>query len=255
MVDVKNLEGLHTKGFTTRRNVEDRRRELSDAQQRKEDTLNEILKLKAQKADLETQRERELQQSEFRVNDARRQVDQIAGELGQNTQVLAPVAGRVLELKVSPGSVLSIGTPVIAIESEGGILHALVYIPSDRGKSVKPGMDARVEPTTVKREEFGMLVGTVVSVSEFPLSGQGLAAVLHNDALVTRFTREGAPYSAVLQLHQDETTESGYRWAVGNGPPLRLTSGTLVRAEITTRQQRPIELVVPIIKRWTGISG
>jgi HlyD family secretion protein len=76
--DVKNLEGLLAKGFTTRRNVEDRRRELADAQQRREDTQNEILKLRSQKTDLETQREHEIQQSEFTLNDARRQMEAIA---------------------------------------------------------------------------------------------------------------------------------------------------------------------------------
>src|SRR5437763_513038 len=75
--EVKNLEGLLSKGYTIRRNVEDRRRELTDAQQRKQDALNEVLKLKAQQSDLEMQRERELQDSEFRVNEARRQMDQL----------------------------------------------------------------------------------------------------------------------------------------------------------------------------------
>src|SRR3954465_14892699 len=55
--DVKTLEDLLPKGYTTRRNVEDRRHELADAQQRKEDTQNEILKLRSQKMDLETQRD------------------------------------------------------------------------------------------------------------------------------------------------------------------------------------------------------
>ena len=40
----------------------------------------------------------------------------------------------------------------------------------------------------------------------------------------------------------------------GRGLPIRLTSGTLIRAEITTRKQRPIDMVVPIIKRLTGID-
>jgi len=48
---------------------------------------------------------------------------------------------------------------------------------------------------------------------------------------------------------------SGFRWAVGKGPPIRLTSGTLVRAEITTRKQRPFDLVIPIAKRLTGVAG
>ena len=253
--DVKNLEGLMTKGFTTRRTVEDRRRELTDARQRREDAQNEILKLRAQRTDLETQREREVQDSEFRLNEARRQVEQFAGELGRNTQVISPIEGRVLEIKVSAGSVLNVGTAVAAIEAEGSTLEALVYIPADHGKSVKPGMEVRLEPSTVKREEFGTMVGTVVTVSEFPITPQGMAAVLHNDSLVSRFSKAGSPYSAVVRLQRDESTTTGYRWAVGSGPALRLTSGTLTRAEITTREQRPLDLVVPMFKRLTGIAG
>lgn len=253
--EVAHLEGLLAKGFTTRRFLEDRRRELTDAQQRRQDTQNEVLKIRAQKTDLETQRERDIQDSRFRLNEARRQMDQYAGELGRNTQVLSPIDGRVLEIKVSAGSVLNIGTPVIAIETEGTTLDAIVYIPADRGKSVKPGMEVRLEPSTVKREEFGTLVGHVVSISEFPITPQGMAAVLHNDSLITRFTKEGAPYAASVRLVRDESTTTGYRWAVGKGPSLRLSSGTLTKAEITTRVQRPLELVVPALRRLTGIIG
>jgi HlyD family secretion protein len=252
--DLANLEGLFAKGYTTRRNVEDRRRELADAQQRKEDTQNEILKLRAQKADLETQRQRDLDESQFRLNDARRQMDQLAGELGRNTEVLSPIDGRVLEIKVSPGAVLNIGTPVVVVETEGAALDAILFVPADRGKSVKPGMEVRLEPSTVKREEFGTMVGKVVSLSEFPVTPQGMAAVLHNDILVTRFSKEGAPYAASVRLERDDDTVSGYHWAVGKGPAVRLTSGTLTKAEITTRVRRPVELIVPMLRRLTGIS-
>jgi HlyD family secretion protein len=253
--DVKTLEELLTKGYTTRRTVEDRRRDLADAQQRKEDTQNEILKLRSQKSDLETQREHDIQQSEFSFNDARRQMDNLAEMLNQNTQIISPIEGRVVEIKVSAGSVLAVGNPVIEIESEGKELESLVYIPADRGKNVKPGMEVRIEPSTVKREEFGSMIGTVVSVSDYPITPQGMAAVLHNESLVTRFAHDGPSYAATVRLEQDANTTSGYRWAVGDGPPIHLTSGTLVRAEITTRKQRPLDLVVPLIKRLTGIDG
>jgi HlyD family secretion protein len=253
--EVKNLEGLLAKGYTTRRNVEDRRHELTDARQRREDAQNEILKLRAQKTDLETQREREIQESEFRLNEARRQMNQLAGELGRNTQVISPIEGRVLEIKVSAGSVLNVGTPVISVESEGTTLEALIYIPADRGKTVKPGMEVRIEPSTVKREEYGSMVGNVVTVSDFPITPQGMEAVLHNDKLVARFSKDGAPYAAVVRLQRDEGTTTGYRWAVGRGPSLKLTSGTLTKAEITTRERRPLDLVVPMFKRLTGVAG
>ena len=156
---VGQLEGILAKGYETRRNVEDRRRELTDAEQRMTDAKNEILKLKTQILDLDIQRERDRQQSLFRVNDARRQMEQLAGELERSSQVISPIDGRVIEFKVSAGSVLAVGTPVIQIESEGLTLAAVIYIPGDRGKEVKPGMEVRVEPTTVRREEFGTLVG------------------------------------------------------------------------------------------------
>jgi HlyD family secretion protein len=254
-VDVKNLEDLMAKGYTTRRNLEDRRQELADAQQRKTDAQNEILKIRSQKADLETQREHDLQQSQFTLNEARRQMASAAEQLSQNTQVISPLEGRVLELKISPGSVLAIGTPVVAIESEGKKLEAVLYIAAEHGKQIKPGMQVQLEPSIVKREEFGMMLGTVLNVSDFPITPQGMSAVLHNESLVARFSDKGAPYAAEVALVEDTSTATGYRWAVGKGPDTHLTSGTLASAEITTRRQRPLDLVIPLIKHFTGLDG
>jgi HlyD family secretion protein len=255
VVDVRSLEDLLAKGYTTRKNLSDRREELTSAQQRLDDTRNQILKLRADKTDLETQRDRELRQSEFSLNEAQRQVSATEESLSQNTQVISPIEGRVVEVKISTGSVLAVGTAVVEIESEGNTLEAVIYIPADQGKRIKPGMQVQLEPSTVKREEFGMMLGTVETVSDFPMTPQGMTAVLHNETLVTHFSHDGAPYAAKVVLAQDEATSTGYRWAVGNGPNLRLTSGTLTRAEITTRHQRPLDLVIPLIRHLTGIDG
>ena len=254
-VDVKNLESLLAKGLTTRRNFDDRRAELTSAQQRLDDSHNQILKLRAEKTDLETQRDRELRQSEFQVNEARRQEKSMAEQLTQNTQVVSPIEGRILELKISPGSVLAVGTPVVGIESEGDKLEAVIFVPAEQGKKIKPGMQVHVEPSTVKREEFGMMIGRVATVSDFPMTPQGISALLHNETLVSRFNKEGAPYAAKVVLEEDASTATGYRWAVGNGPNVHLSSGTLARAEITTRHQRPLDLIIPLIRHLTGIDG
>ena len=105
-------------------------REQANAQQRREDSQNEILKLRAQKLDLETQRARDREDSQFRLNEARRQMEQLAGELERNSRMISPIEGRVIEIKVSAGSVLAVGTPVIQIESEGPTLAAVVYVPA-----------------------------------------------------------------------------------------------------------------------------
>lgn len=251
--DVENLSTLLAKGYTTRRTVEDRRLELTATEQRLKDAQNEILKLQTVKTDLETQRERENRDSEERRNDARRLVARLMDELGQNTQVLSPIDGQVIEVKVAPGAVLGVGTPVVAIQAGGTTLEAVVYIPTDRGKGVRPGMEVRLEPSTVKREEFGTMIGTILRVSEFPVTPQGMLAVLQNDSLVRQFSASGAPYAAIARLTPDAQAFSGYRWAVGSGPPIRLTSGTLTRGEITIRSQRPLDLVLPLMRRLSGI--
>jgi HlyD family secretion protein len=158
-------------------------------------------------------------------------------------------------VKISAGSVLAVGTPVVGIESEGDRLEAVIFVPAEQGKRIKPGMQVHVEPSTVKREEFGMMLGTVETVSDFPMTPQGISAVLHNETLVTRFTHDGAPYAAKVSLERDPSTATGYRWAVGDGPNVHLTSGTLARAEITTRRQRPLDLILPLIRHLTGIDG
>lgn len=253
--DVKNLEATLAKGFATRHEMEERRAQFVAAQERATDARNEMLRLDAQKLDLETQREHDKLASQLRVNDARRQMEQLAGMLGRDSRLLSPSDGRVIEVKVSSGGVLAVGTPVAAIETEGKNLQAVIYIPAEQGKNVRPGMEVRLEPSTVKREEFGALIGKVTTVSGFPVTFEGMAAVLHNGALVTRFSREGAPYEAVIQLERDAQAASGYRWSSGSGPPTALTTGTLARAEITTREQPPLDLVVPLMKRLSGIGG
>lgn len=251
--EVAKLEPAAASGTVTRRYLEDRRVELNNARERITDAKGDILKLNAQRLDLQSQRDRDRLQSEFKINDAKRTVEQLAADLERGSRIVSPADGRVVE--ITSGAVLAMGTPVVEIEIAGQLLEATVYMPPDRGKNIRPGMEVRVEPTSVKREEYGSIVGNVVTVSDFPVTPQGMLADLHNDALVKRFSQDGAPYAAKVTLERDPSTVSGYRWTSGKGPPLRLSSGTLTRAEVTTREQPPIDLVIPLMKRLSGIGG
>jgi HlyD family secretion protein len=253
--EVAKLEPAAATGTVTRRYLEDRRVELNNARERITDAKNNRLKLVAQRLDMQSQRDRDRLLSEFKVNDSRRAVEQLAAELERGSRILSPADGRVVEVKVSSGAVLALGTPVVEIESAGQVLEATIYMLPDRGKNIRSGMEVRVEPTNIKREEYGAIVGKVVTVSDFPVTPQGMLADLHNDALVKRFSQDGAPYAAKVTLERDSSTISGYRWTSGKGPPILLSSGTLTRAEVTTREQPPLDLVIPLTKRLSGIGG
>ena len=253
--DIAGVEALSAKGLVTMRELEELRADLASTKLRIIQSENEIERLDGQLREAETQRELDRLAAQFKVNEARREVDELAGVIARNSKVLSPIEGRVSEVKVSPGAVLAAGTPVAAIEPIGKTLEAIAYVPADRGKKIEPGMEVRIEPSTVKREEFGTLSGKVATISEFPVTPEGMAAVLHNDALVRRFSEQGAPYEVRIELQPDVATISGYHWSSGGGPPLRLSAGTLARAEVTVSEQPPINLVVPILRRLSGTGG
>jgi HlyD family secretion protein len=234
--------------------AEDRSPEVFAIKQRIADSQNEIERIEGQQREADSQKDLDRLASQLKVDEARRQSEQLAAMLDRDSQLTSPIDGRVIEIKVSAGGVLAPGTPVVSIEPEEVGLEAIIYVPADRGKNILPGMEARIEPSTVKREEFGAMIGKVADVSRFPVSPEGMAAALHNDALVRRFSLEGASYAVGVRFERDPSNVSGYVWSSGAGPPVHLTTGTLARAEITTREQPPIDLIVPIMRRF-GIGG
>jgi HlyD family secretion protein len=252
--DLETVRGLVGQGLSTQPELEQVRADLDASRQRATDDHNEMLTLAAEHLDRKSQRAHDLLLARFRIDDARRDSDRLAGVVNRDTRVLSPMAGTVTEIEVSPGAVLATGAPVAAIETMGARLQALIYLPAQTGKMVKPGMEARIAPSTVKSEEYGAMLGTVVSISEFPATPGGLAATLHNRDLVARFARSGPLYAAVVRLRTNTAAPSGYLWSSGLGPPLRITPGTLARAQIVTARRRPVDLLLPLMRRLSGIG-
>jgi len=149
------------------------------------------------------------------------------------------------------------GRPILSIETAGKELELMLFIPPAQGKKVAPGMEVRIEPATIKKEEFGTLIGHVLDISEFPISPEGMQAQLGNAELVKLLSAQGAPYAARVGLVKDEDTASysGYAWSAGGGPPLALSAGTTASAEVTVRTQAPVTLVLPLLRERIGISG
>ena len=104
-------------------------------------------------------------------------------------------------------------------------------------------------PSTVKREEFGFMFGEVTTISAIPASPEGMMRVLKNRQLVESLSREGAPIQAKVQLATNPDNYSGFRWSSPDGPPQMITAGSMCTAEIVTKRQPLIALVMPAIKR------
>lgn len=159
--------------------------------------------------------------------------------------VTSPVSGRVLEVLTSPGHVLDIGDAVLSLEGTSDSVVAMVYVDDGPGKQIEPGMEVQVSPSIVDKAQYGYIRGTVVSVSEYPVTKLGLMQLLENEPLVDRILDDGPVLQVQVELKTNPATPSGFQWSSPEGPPYEISHGTLAEATIVINTQRPVQYVVP----------
>jgi multidrug efflux pump subunit AcrA (membrane-fusion protein) len=165
-------------------------------------------------------------------------------DASQITRVTSSYTGRVIELRAERGSIVTPSDTIMSLEATDLPLEAIVYLPPADSANVRRGMEVRVLPANVAREEYGFLRGRVASVAAFPSTARGMALTIAHTELVDQFMVQGPPVEVRVVLMPD-TTPSGYRWSYAAGPPFEIRSGTLCRAAITLGEERPISFVLP----------
>jgi len=205
--------------------------------------------------DLEAQRQldQELEVRSNSINDLEQQIREDRAKLAENRVVVSQYSGRVLELLASRGAVVSPGTPLLSVEVLSEELMAVLFVPATEGKRIHAGLPARISPTTVKREEYGYILGRVQWTSDFPTSALAMTRLIGNEALVTKLMKEGPPIQINVALDRDAATPTGYRWSSSRGPNLKISSGTLSTGSVIVREQRPVSLVIPTVREKLGV--
>jgi HlyD family secretion protein len=193
-----------------------------------------------------------LGEKQGRIDGVRRELSELRSQLGTTAEVLSAYDGRVIEIATHEGDLLTPGTTVVTLEAFEEPIDAVIYIPAADGKKVKPGMMAQISPSTVKQEEWGFIIGEVSSVSEFPVTPEGLKKVLRNEQLVQDLAGKSAPFEIKVTLLTADT-DSGFQWSSSAGPPQKVFSGTVCSANVTVEKKKPISYVIPIFKSTLGM--
>jgi len=195
----------------------------------------------------------------IRIEELRRRTTELTAKIERYSTLVSPVRGRVLEIRAAVGALVTPGMPIVMLETSAALdaslapsqaLEAIVYVPASEGKKVATGMSVEVAPSTVVREEYGSIVGTVTAVAEYPTSADAITARLGSQELATSFLRTvDTPLELRITLLPDPNTRSGYKWTSPQGPPQKILQGTLCHAWITVRTRAPISLVLPLLTR------
>lgn len=252
---MENQERLVEQGLVTRATLLATRQQYEQMRERIRAGRSDLAQLQVGRLTAEN-RHRETQQSgRQRIEQMEREVVQMERDLKTASQITSPYTGRILEVLTEQGKIVSRGEAIFSLDLTGRSvqdLMAIVYVPSVHGKKVKPGMVIQIAPSTVRQEEYGMMLGKVTFVSSFPSTPRGMQRVLKNEQLVSELSGGGAPYEVHAELIVDPSTVSTYRWSSSQGPPTRIQSGTTTFANVSVATQRPIEKAIPLLRKWTG---
>ncbi|MDX1837552.1 NHLP bacteriocin system secretion protein [Legionella taurinensis] len=188
-----------------------------------------------------------------RLRQAEQDVAFLMKKLKVHSIIVSPVDGEVINIIGKPGEIVQPGSKIMDIEPYAETVDAVIYVPAGMGKVVLRGMSAQVVPSTVKKQEYGSIVGVVEDVASFPSSQSSMMAVLANEKLVEDFSQSGPQLYVRVRLMKADTP-SHYQWTTSQGPNMLITNGTLCTADIITKSQPPITLVIPSIKTFLGID-
>src|SRR6185503_6580494 len=246
---INSQEQLVQQGLLTRSTLVGTRQQYDQLREKIADAAGQLTQLKAKSLGIRNDHDDRLRQSEAQIDQRSNELAELERQRRTGTDVIAPYGGRVLEIMTDRGNLVSAGEPIMSINLGGRAvqeLEAVIFIPSVQGKRIRPGMTIQVAPTTVKQEEFGLMVGKVTYVSDFPATARGMQRVLKNDKLAGALAGSDAPYELHAELVPDPNTTSRYKWTSSKGPPIRIQSGTLATGNVEVASRRPIEMVLPL---------
>jgi HlyD family secretion protein len=188
------------------------------------------------------------------VEAAKLEVERLTKSASTVSQIVATVEGRVVEMKKSQGDHIGVNDVVAVVEPPGASLEPVVYVDSNSGKRIKPGMEAQISPSNVKREEYGFMKGSVRIVGEYPVTPEGVMLTIKNQSLVQELIGTDAKIEMRAAITMDPKTMSGFQWSSSNGPPFKVTGGTRVVVSVVVDRRAPISYVLPILRGTLGAS-
>jgi HlyD family secretion protein len=250
---IADMEPLVTRGYVNRSELLSLESERVKVREEISDLNNSVFTLELEMFQREDDWRQQLTNQDKEIEARLETQEELTQMLILAQTVDAPVAGTVTEISASLGDVVATGTPIVRISTNAQKMDVLLFVSPADGKRVKPGFSASIEPSVVKREEFGSVVGIVASISELPLSNAAINAILHNDKLVEQFSQNGSPVVIRADLISDPNTVSQLTWTTGSGPNFDIESGTMAKAAITVSTQAPVSLILPFLKSVVGL--
>ena len=162
--------------------------------------------------------------------------------------------GIVDEVMVDVGTMITAGTPICSVRmtQNRDDLTGLLYIPLDKGKRVEAGMTIQLAPNGADISQTGSLIGVVRSVSQYPMTIQGIQQHLGNAQLAQWIlqAQNSSLMEVTFDLVKDADDKSGYLWTSKVGEHKPITAGSFCTGSIIIERKPLIEKVFYKLSQW-----
>jgi HlyD family secretion protein len=175
-------------------------------------------------------------------------------KIGAQEQVVSRVAGRVITVNKRVGDTVAPNDVIAVLESTDATVEVVAFVDASVGKRILPDMPTEVSPTNVKAEEFGFMLASVSSRSEFPADPNYVMNQLRNEAVAKKLIGQSAVTEVRARLKIKDSTPSGFEWSTSTGPGFKIGSGTLVSIAVVVERKAPITMVMPFLRKTFGVA-
>jgi hypothetical protein len=181
-----------------------------------------------------------------------------------DTRLFIPEPGAyILAVNFENGSRVNKGDEVVSYTTEPPRLPRVVplFLTAASAQQVDEGMKVLITPRGISRAQYGGIPGVVTNVVQLPLPPDGVLGAVGSRSLATRIQSTiPSPYLVRVRLEQAQPhycrqalSRRCYRWSSGRLPPHPVRLATLADAQITTLHRRPVEFVLPALRRGLGL--
>ena len=168
-------------------------------------------------------------------------------------QVISPYDGTITTQRLREGEIIQAGAPLYDVDlQESQDLMSIIFVPAMLGNKIKPGTTIQVAPGSIDSSLYGSLVGTVVSLSEYPVTSDRVAYWTGNKEFANWVVQKcgGTVMEVRVELTRDSDTKSGYLWTTLKGPDEEIKEGMSCVATAIVDRKSPAAYAFDKLGQW-----
>lgn len=172
----------------------------------------------------------------------------------QASQIKSPVNGQLISIGKQVGDYVNPGDVMFTVMPSQGQLRGIILVGSANVKRVKPGDSVLISPEESPPTRYGYIKGTVSAVGNAPATQAELLKAFGTLETSQSFTNSFSqqpgvdlPYIVLVTIQQNSKGQPV--WTLGRQPPWGFRPGGVANARIITSTIRPIQLLIPSLRK------